>query len=130
MGATPDGRKAGAPLCESLGPIGGKDRKGPTALLKSVTSLDLKRALGIPVLNFTIQPGFDDQVLKGLVLGYVSLGGVQVQITCMSREVLEAAYENPEQHKNLIVRVGGYSEYYYRLSEDLRRTILERTIHL
>lgn len=130
VGATPDGRKAGEPLCESLGAIGGKDRKGPTALLKSVTSLDLKRALGIPVLNFTIHPGFDKQVMKGLVLGYVALGGIQLQITCLSREVLEEAYANPEQHKNLIVRVGGYSEYYYRLSDDLKRTIIERTIHL
>lgn len=130
VGATPDGRKSGAPLCESLGAIGGKDKNGPTAMLKSVTALDLKRALGIPVLNLTINPSFDNDVVKGLILGYLALGGVQMQITCMSREVLEAAYENPEQHKNLIVRVGGYSEYYYKLSDDLKRTIMERTIHL
>jgi formate C-acetyltransferase len=55
---------------------------------------------------------------------------MQLQITCQSREELLAAYENPEKHKNLVVRVGGYSEYFYRLSDELKKKILERTYHL
>lgn len=128
IGATPDGRRAGAPLCDSLGAISGKDVKGPTALLKSVTSLDLKRILGVPVLNFNINPGFDNRILKALVLSYMKLGGIQIQITCISREILEEAYRNPEQHRNLVVRVGGYSEYFARLSDELKRMVIQRTI--
>lgn len=128
IGATPDGRESGAPLCDSLGAIFGKDIKGPTALLKSVTSLDLKQALGIPVLNFNINPSFKDEVLKGLIMGYMSLGGIQMQITCISAEHLQEAYENPELHKNIVVRVGGYSEYFSRLSDELKRMVINRTI--
>jgi formate C-acetyltransferase len=128
VGATPDGREAGAPLCDSLAAIFGKDTKGPTALLNSVTSLNLYRALGVPVLNFNINPDFRNEVLKALILGYMKQGGIQMQITCISREMLEEAYINPEEHKNLVVRVGGYSEYFYRLSDELKRMVIERTI--
>lgn len=129
IGATPDGRTSGAPLCDSLGAIFGKDTKGPTALLKSAASLDLERALGVPVLNFNITPDFDNNALKALILGYLKLGGIQMQITCTSEETLKEAYETPELHKNLVVRVGGYSEYFYRLSDELKRMIINRTIH-
>ena len=128
VGATPDGRESGAPLCDSLGAIFAKDTKGPTALLNSVTALNLERALGVPVLNFNINPDFKNEVLKALILGYMKQGGIQMQITCISREMLEEAYKNPEEHKNLVVRVGGYSEYFYRLSDELKRMVIERTI--
>ena len=128
IGATPDGREAHSPLCDSLGAIFAKDTKGPTALLNSVTSLDLDRALGTPVLNFNINPDFKNEILKALILGYMEQGGIQMQITCISRELLEEAYRNPEEHKNLVVRVGGYSEYFYRLSDELKRMVIERTI--
>lgn len=128
VGATPDGREAGAPLCDSLGAVFSKDTNGPTALLNSVTSLDLKSALGVPVLNFNINASFKNEVLKALILGYMKSGGIQMQITCVSRQMLEEAYKNPEEHKNLIVRVGGYSECFYRLSDELKRMVLNRTI--
>ena len=128
IGATPDGREKGTPLCDSLGAIFGKDTEGPTALLKSVTSLDLKRALGIPVLNFNINPEFNNATLKALILGYMKLGGIQMQITCTSLKTLMEAYENPDLHKNLVVRVGGYSEYFQKLSDDLKKMVINRTI--
>ena len=127
VGATPDGRECGAPLCDSLTAIFGKDTEGPTALLQSVASLDLRSALGTPVVNFTIQPQFSDAVIRGLMTAYMAMGGMQIQITCISRETLEEAYRNPELHRNLVVRVGGYSEYFYRLSDDLKLKVLERT---
>lgn len=129
VSATPDGRRSGTPLAESLGAIFAKDTQGPTALLKSVTSLALDRALGIPVLNFTINPEIDNKVLQSLILGYIQLGGIQMQITCTDKKMLMEAYENPEMHKNLVVRVGGYSEYFYRLSDELKRLIITRMIH-
>ena len=128
IGATPDGRKAGQPLCDSLGAIFGKDQKGPTALLKSVTSIALNKAVGVPVLNFNIDEKWNDDILKALILSYMEMGGIQMQITCVSKELLQEAYENPDEHKNLVVRVGGYSEYFCRLSDELRKMILDRTI--
>ena len=129
LGATPDGRACGAPLADSLGAIFGKDTKGPTALLKSVTSLNLERALGTPVLNFCIDPEINDNNLKALILGYMQLGGMQMQITCADAKTLQEAYDNPDLHRNLVVRVGGYSDYFWKLSDDLKRMILSRTIH-
>jgi formate C-acetyltransferase len=58
----------------------------------------------------------------------MKLGGVQIQITCISREILEKALENPDDYRNLVVRVGGFSEYYSRLSYDMKIMILNRTI--
>ncbi len=128
IGATPDGRECSTPLCDSLGAIFGKDTEGPTALLNSVTALDLKSALGIPVLNFNINPDFKNIILKGLILGYMELGGIQMQITCTSVRTLQEAYEKPDLHRNLIVRVGGYSERFCNLSDDLKRMVINRTI--
>ncbi|MBR0320029.1 MAG: hypothetical protein IIX10_03125, partial [Clostridia bacterium] len=128
IGATPDGRAAHAPLCDSLAAIFGKDRNGPTALLNSVAALDQSNLLGVPVLNFNINPGFRDEILKALILGYFKSGGIQIQLSCVSAALLQQAYENPDLHKNLIVRVGGYSEHFYRLSDELKRMIIDRTI--
>lgn len=128
IGATPDGRKAGQPLCDFLGAIFGKDKKGPTALLKSAASIDLNKAVGVPVLNFNIDEKWNNDILKALILSYMEMGGIQMQITCISKELLKEAYENPDEHKNLVVRVGGYSEYFCRLTEELRKMILNRTV--
>lgn len=128
IGATPDGRAAGAPVCDSLGAIFGKDVCGPTALLKSVAAIDQGKMLGVPVLNFNINADFRDDILKALILSYMKMGGIQIQITCASAALLQEAYAHPELHKNLVVRVGGYSEYFYRLSDEMKRMILNRTI--
>ena len=128
IGATPDGRSAGAPLCDSLAAIFGKDSCGPTALLNSVTALELKRALGVPVVNFNVTSRFSDSTLKALILGYMKQGGIQLQITYASKEELLDAREHPERHGNLVVRVGGYSEYFSRLSDELKQMIIDRTI--
>lgn len=128
VGATPDGRSEGEPIADSLAAIFGKDTRGPTALLNSVASLALDRATGVPVVNFNITQKFSGSVLRGLILGYMKQGGIQLQITYASREELEDAYEHPERHGNLIVRVGGYSEYFSRLSDNLKRMVIARTI--
>jgi formate C-acetyltransferase len=128
IGATPDGRHAHEPLADSLAAIFGKDKYGPTALLNSVTALDLKSALGTPVVNFNLTQRFDERILKGLTQAYISKGGMQLQISCVDKETLHDAYEHPENHANLIVRVGGFSEYFTRLSPALKRMIIDRTV--
>ena len=128
IGATPDGRKAGAPLCDSLAAIFGKDQNGPTALVRSVCSIALGKLTGVPILNFNIDEKWNNDILRALILSYLEMGGLQMQITCISKELLQEAYAHPEEHGNLVVRVGGYSEYFNRLSDELKKMILNRTV--
>jgi len=127
--ATPDGRGFGAPLCDSLGAINGNDTKGPTALLNSVSKLPLDRIIGTPITNIMLSKENLPCYLKPLVTSFFEKGGMQLQISCLSREEMLDALEHPENHKSLVVRVGGYSEYFNRLSPQLKQTVIERTCH-
>ena len=125
--ATPDGRGPNEPLCDSCGAVRGRDKNGPTALLSSVAALRLDLVLGTPITNFRISKRNLPTHLKPLVLGFFEKGGMQLQITCASREELLDALEHPEKHENLVVRIGGYSEYFNRLSPTLKQTVIDRT---
>lgn len=127
--ATPDGRAAGAPLCDSLGAIHGNDMKGPTALLNSVSKLGAEKFLGTPITNIRIAKEHLKGYLKPLVLSFFERGGMQLQISSLSREEMLDAIANPQKHESLVVRVGGYSEYFNRLSPELKATVIERTEH-
>lgn len=134
VGATPDGRLAGDALADSAGPHQGRDKNGPTAMLKSVASIPQYLAPGTLVVNarftkdfFTTDTGRSK--LQSLVRTYFDLGGMQLQINVVDQKVLRNAIAHPEQHEDLIVRVGGYSEYFNHLSPELKRTVLERTEH-
>jgi pyruvate-formate lyase len=134
IGATPDGRRAGEPLADSIGPVAGRDHQGPTAMLRSVTSLPLQLALGTPVLNIRFGKALfaaDEgrRAIRDLITTYFDLGGMQIQLSVVDRDVLEAAIREPEQHEDLIVRVGGFSAYFNSLSPALKQAILERTEH-
>ncbi len=135
IGATPDGRRAGKPLADSIGPVAGRDHHGPTAMLRSVTRLPLQLALGTPVLNirfgkalFASKDG--RRAVRDLIMTYFELGGMQIQLSVVDREVLEAAIREPEQHEDLIVRVGGFSAYFNSLSPALKQAIVDRTEHV
>jgi formate C-acetyltransferase len=135
VGATPDGRRAGEPLADSIGPAAGRDRHGPTAMIRSVTRLPLELAVGTPVLNMRFSKALltspeGRQAVRDLITTYFHLGGMQVQLSVVDREVLEDAMAHPERHEDLIVRVGGFSAYFNSLSPELQRTILERTEHV
>lgn len=131
VGATPDGRRAGEPTCDSLAALRGKAVKGPTAMLRSAAKLPQNLVDGISVVNLTLQKNNCGcpAIIKGLVLGYFKQGGMQLQVTATSAEELKDALINPEKHKDLLVRVGGYSEYFNRLSDPLKRAIVERNVH-
>ena len=129
VGATPDGRTAGAPLCDSIGAIHGNDKYGITAVLNSAAALCQKKMAGTPVLNIKLDANQSLKSLKALVLGYFKKGGMQMQITCINKEDLLSARENPENYPNLVVRIGGYSEYFNRLSPELQQTVIDRTIY-
>ena len=125
--ATPDGRCDGAPLCDSLGAVNGNAMKGSTAMLNSVAKLPLNRIIGTPVTNIRISKGTLPMTLKPLVQGFFAQGGMQLQVTCMSKEDMLKARENPQDYQSLAVRIGGYSEYFVRLENDLQLSVIDRT---
>ncbi|MCE5218401.1 hypothetical protein LLH03_15365 [bacterium] len=132
VGATPDGRRAGEPLADSIGPSRGRDTHGPTAMLRSVTHLPLHLATGTPVLNLRFSRHFltrpeERPKVRALLETYFALGGMQVQLSVVDRAELEDALIHPELHRDLIVRIGGYSDYFVRLSPALQQTVVERT---
>ncbi|MBR5308911.1 MAG: hypothetical protein IKU43_09075 [Clostridia bacterium] len=130
VGPTPDGRRKGEPLCDSIAAIHGNDKQGPTALLGSVTKLKLSKALGTPVLNLSLSPEHIDTALQPIVETYFQRGGMQMQINCVSRADMIDALDHPERHQSLIVRTGGYSEYFNALSEEMKRTVIDRTVQI
>lgn len=130
--ATPDGRRAGQPLADSAGPVQGADTHGCTAMLQSVARLPLRLALGTPVLNLrfaksSLAGAESRRRLRALIETYFKLGGMQVQISLLDRAELEDALVHPDLHEDLIVRIGGYSAYFNRLSPELKREVLKRT---
>lgn len=132
LGATPDGRRAGAPLSDSVGPYFGRDRKGPTAMLNSVLRLPLHLALGTPVLNLRVQRKILEETgsrlsICALLESFFARGGLQLQISVLDAKRLRAAQKDPAAAGDLIVRIGGYSERFVRLSPALQESVIERS---
>jgi formate C-acetyltransferase len=132
-GATPDGRKAWTPLSEGVSPVQGADRKGPTAVLRSVAKMDHLRTGGT-LLNQKFTPqvlesedGLDK--LVQLIRTYFRLDGHHIQFNVVDAATLRLAQEHPEQYRSLIVRVAGYSDYFCDLSKTLQDEIIARTEH-
>ena len=132
-GATADGRRAGLPLSEGISPVQGADRRGPTAVVRSAAKMDHVRTGGT-LLNMKFAPsllegdsGIDH--LAQLVRGYFKLDGHHVQFNVVRAATLREAQANPGQHRDLIVRVAGYSDYFCDLSPALQEEIIGRTEH-
>ena len=128
VGPTPDGRKGGTPLADSLAAVNGKAVKGPTAMLSSAAYFEQKDIYGMAVTNLSISKNYSPSILRALVTGYFALGGTQLQCTVTSRETLLKAKEDPDSYRDLIVRVGGYSEYFRNLGEELKDAVIARTL--
>jgi len=130
-GATPDGRQAGSPLSEGISPVQGADRLGPTAVLRSAAKMDHGRTGGT-LLNMKFAPDAlceerDLDNLTDLIRTYFTLGGHHIQFNVVSAETLRDAQLHPEAHRDLIVRVAGYSDYFCDLSRELQDEIISRT---
>ena len=131
IGATPDGRKAHEPLSEGVSPVQGADRRGPTAVLKSVAKMDQVRTGGT-LLNqkFTPQLLKDDMDLDNLIhliRAYFKMDGHHIQFNVVDANTLRAAQKDPDQYRDLIVRVAGYSDYFCDLGKVLQDEIISRT---
>jgi formate C-acetyltransferase len=133
MGASAEGRRAGQPLSEGISPVQGADRNGPTAVIRSAGKMDHVRTGGT-LLNQKFLPkvladegGIDN--LARLIRTYFNLGGHHIQFNVVDADTLRQAQAHPEQHRDLIVRVAGYSDYFCDLSAELQEEIIARTAH-
>jgi pyruvate formate-lyase/glycerol dehydratase family glycyl radical enzyme len=133
IGALPDGRQAGAPLSEGISPVQGADRQGPTAVLKSAAKMDHLRTGGT-LLNMKFTPQLLEgetgiKMMASLVRGYFGMDSHHVQFNVVNAETLREAQADPANHRDLIVRVAGYSDYFCDISRELQDEIIERTEH-
>ena len=131
--ATPDGRNAYEPLAEGCSPAHNADKNGPTAVFKSVAKLPTEKITGGVLLNQKMTPQMlsteeNKQKLEMLIRAFFNrLHGYHVQYNIVSRETLIDAQKYPEKHKDLIVRVAGYSAFFYFLSKKTQDDIIGRT---
>jgi formate C-acetyltransferase len=121
-------------LADGCSPKGGTDRKGPTAVLKSVSKINHEVHVAGTLLNMKLTPNS----LKGeeglrrlaaLLRTFVDLGVYHIQFNVITTETLRAAQKNPEQYRWLIVRVAGYSAYFVELCREIQEDIIQRTLH-
>jgi trans-4-hydroxy-L-proline dehydratase len=130
-GASPDGRHATLPISDGASPAQGADRKGPTAVVKSLAKIDVSRTGG-SLLNQRFLPQAlegEEGVGKlcGLVRTYFKLGGHHIQFNVVDTETLREAQKKPEDYRSLLVRVAGYSDYFVDLDRNHQEEIISRT---
>lgn len=132
-GATPDGRLAGFPLGDGSGPCQGREHSGPTASIISSTGWKHGELIGGVAVNmkFSKRTFTSDSCRKmeALIGTYLERGGFEIQINVVDRETLLAAQREPENYRDLVVRIGGYSDYFVTLSPQMQAEVLLRTSH-
>ncbi len=131
MGATPNGRLAGKAISDGTSPSHGSDTHGPTAVIRSLGKLDQVKSGGT-LLNLRFLPSLlrrDEDVAKlgTLIRSYFAQGGHHVQFNVVDTATLIAARENPEEYRDLLVRVAGYSDYFNDIHDNLKQEIIDRT---
>lgn len=135
VGATADGRKAGEPITEGTSAYRSTDRKGPTALMNSYSKLPSVLMPGGQLFNLKITPtsvqteeGIDHWV--ALIRTLFENKGMQIQFNIVSADALHKAQDAPDQHRDLIVRVAGFSSYFVSLCPQVQEDIIARTEHI
>ncbi|MEJ2518798.1 MAG: glycine radical domain-containing protein [Desulfuromonadales bacterium] len=130
-GATPNGRLAGKSISDGTSPSHGADTHGPSAVIRSLTKLDHTLSGGT-LLNQRFLPSLlkrDEDItrLGQLIRSYFNLGGHHIQFNIVDTATLKAAQETPEDYKDLLVRMAGYSDYFNDMNADLQQEVIERT---
>ncbi len=133
-GTTPNGRRDGTALSDALGPSQGCDVTGPTRMLNSVAKLPTERLTGAVATNLKVNPSLfstkaGTDALKVLLKVYLQKGGPQIQVNFVSLDELKDAQAHPEQHRDLVVRIAGYCEYFVNLDINQQQEIINRTEH-
>lgn len=129
--ATPDGRRAGTPLANSLCAPQGNLRQGPSALLKSAGKLRQRQATGGTSMLLDLHPSMAQKSnghdpLEAMLRTYFDLGGSHIEVSLIDANTLRRAQQHPEQHQDLTVRVAGYSAQFLSLSRELQEHVIER----
>jgi pyruvate formate-lyase/glycerol dehydratase family glycyl radical enzyme len=134
VAALPNGRKSGEPLCDgSISPMQGQDKRGPTAVLRSVIKAESNNCQG-PVLTLRfpatlMQSQENREKLSDMTETFLRNGGCYVQYNLVDAETLRDAQRHPEKYQDLVVRVGGYSTYFVQLVKAIQDEIIARTEH-
>ncbi|WP_419174118.1 trans-4-hydroxy-L-proline dehydratase [Desulfosediminicola sp.] len=131
LGASANGRLAQLPLSDGTSPSQGADRNGPTAVIKSLSKMDQVKSGGT-LLNQRFLPSVlkteqDLKQLCGLVRTYFALGGHHIQFNVVDTATLKKAQQHPDEYRNLLVRVAGYSDYFTDLDSEHQAEIISRT---
>ena len=134
LGATPDGRKGGEPSSEGVSPFVGTDTSTPLAAMRSTAKLNQEVHSGGTLLNLRLNPELvatkrGQANLGAMVQTLFSLGAFHVQFNCISSETLRDAQAHPENYRDLLVRVAGYSTQFVNLSKSMQDAIIARTEH-
>ncbi|MHA1147700.1 MAG: glycyl radical protein [Promethearchaeota archaeon] len=129
--ATPNGRKAGEPISNSISPCNGCEKNGPTAMFNSVAKLDHTKvgygdSLNVRLPNYLVISEDNREIFRQLIETYFDLGGFHVQVNTQGSEVLRDAQQHPELYSDLIIRVSGYAAYFTRLGKEIQDDIIDR----
>ena len=130
-GATPNGRFAHFAISDGTSPAHGSDSHGPTAVIKSLGKLDQTKSGGT-LLNVRFVPNLlkreeDQKKLASLIRSYFKMGGHHIQFNIIDTATLHDAQQHPEEYRDLLVRVAGYSDYFNDMTEQLQNEIIART---
>ena len=131
-GATPDGRNAHDPLADGISQPQGMDTNGPTAILVSVSKINQKEYPNGTLLNMKFSPSClqgEEGITKltQLIQTYFDMGGMEMQINVIGVDTLKAAQKNPDEYKDLVVRVAGFSAYFVELHITGQNDLISRT---
>jgi len=132
--ATPDGRRRGQFLSNAVCPVNGADRKGPTAVIKSVGALGLETVPNGASHTMSFSPSLlrdpeQRQKLAALLRAYDKVGGTCLQINVIDADTLRQAQKHPDEYRNLLVRVTGYNAYFVGLGKEIQDEIIAREAH-
>ncbi|MBM3747842.1 MAG: hypothetical protein FJW34_18805 [Acidobacteria bacterium] len=134
--ATPDGRLAGTPLASSVAAAAGVERNGPTALLNSVCKLNAARSwqtgyqVNLRFQGAMLSSPANRAKVRAMLNVYFRKGGQQLQINAIDTEILRAAQKNPDEYRDLVVRIAGFSEFFVNLTPDMQEDLIARTAHM
>jgi formate C-acetyltransferase len=130
--ATPDGRKFGEPLTDGISPVQGMDKHGPVSLLNSILNFDQSEYGNGTLCNMKFHPtalkGADGLMkLRTIMETYFEEGGMELQLNIIGSDTLRDAQKHPENYKDLVVRVAGFSAYFVEVFEDCQNDLIHRT---
>lgn len=126
--ASPDGRLNGQTLADGSSPVQGYNRQGPTTTLTSTAAWECARFLGGTAINLKLSKNTSIDAIRALILGFLETNSAEVQFNIVSADELLEAQKHPERYGDLLVRIGGYSDYFTRIPKALQDDVISRSL--